>query len=56
MQDKILCDHAIECKQKCRHALPHETYGRSCEEAFYCGYIGPAERTLCKPLAKKEGK
>mgnify|MGYP006992516805 FL=1 len=50
----LICDHAAECGQRCKHATAHESYGRPCEEAFYCGYIGPGERTLCKPLEDKK--
>jgi len=48
---KVLCDHAAECGQRCKHALAHESYGKQCDESWLCVHVRAGERTVCKPLA-----
>ena len=51
MQDKLLCDHAAECGQICKHATTHESYGQQCDESWLCVHVRVGERTVCKSLA-----
>jgi len=50
----LLCDHAIECGQRCKHAIAHESFGQQCEGEWKCVHVKADERTLCKPLKEKE--
>jgi len=50
----LLCDHAAECGQRCKHATAHESYGKQCEGEWKCVHVKVDERTVCKPLAEKE--
>ena len=54
MQDKLLCDHAAECGQICKHAWPHESYGKYCVENYFCVHVEAGDKTVCKPLKEKE--
>ena len=46
----LLCDHAAECGQRCKHATAHESYGKQCEGEWKCVHVKVDERTVCKPL------
>jgi len=50
----LLCDHAAECNQKCKHATAHESYGKQCEDSWLCVHVRVNERTVCKPIKEKE--
>ena len=50
----LLCDHAAECGQKCKHAVAHESYGKQCDDSWFCVHVKAGERTGCKPLEVKE--
>ena len=47
---KLLCDHAAECGQRCKHATAHESYGQQCEREWMCVHVRAGQRTVCKPL------
>jgi hypothetical protein len=51
---KLLCDHAAECGQRCKHAVAHESCGAQCEGVWFCVHIKAGERTVCKPLEDKK--
>jgi hypothetical protein len=50
----LLCDHAAECGQKCKHATAHESYGKQCENSALCVHVKVNERTVCKPLDEEQ--
>ena len=52
----LLCDHAAECGQRCKHATAHPSFGKQCEDSWLCVHVKAGERTVCKPLKEKEEK
>jgi len=52
----LLCDHAKQCKHVCKHAWPHEKYGKYCTKYYNCVYVKAGDKTVCKPLKEKEEK